>query len=145
MELSPSRGAANSAATQEFPSISHYIYKLCALHSEKQKLQEILGRSNRLFPFIWSWLHSNDASNRFFLDAGESLSRCYLAAIRGHTDRSTVTRVQQFFYCCVCIHCRGNIFAEPLPSNERRDTYRDTDWWDGFVRDAVEMGSDITI
>jgi hypothetical protein len=28
-------------------------------------------------------------------------------------------RVQQFFYCCVCISCRGNVFTEPLPSNDR--------------------------
>jgi hypothetical protein len=27
-------------------------------------------------------------------------------------------RVQQFFFCCVCIHCRGNVFTEPLPSND---------------------------
>jgi hypothetical protein len=27
-------------------------------------------------------------------------------------------RVQQFFYCCVCIHYHGNVSAEPLPSNE---------------------------
>jgi hypothetical protein len=27
-------------------------------------------------------------------------------------------RVQQFFYCCVCIRCRGNVFTEPLPSNK---------------------------
>jgi hypothetical protein len=26
-------------------------------------------------------------------------------------------RVQQFFYCCVCIRCRGKVFIEPLPSN----------------------------
>jgi hypothetical protein len=24
---------------------------------------------------------------------------------------------QQFFYCCVCIRCRGNDFTEPFPSN----------------------------
>jgi hypothetical protein len=29
--------------------------------------------------------------------------------------------IQQFFYCCVCIHCSGNVFTEQLPSNERRD------------------------
>jgi hypothetical protein len=29
-------------------------------------------------------------------------------------------RVQQFFYCYVCIRCRGNISIEPLPSNDRR-------------------------
>jgi hypothetical protein len=28
---------------------------------------------------------------------------------------------QQFFYCCLCICCRGNVFIEPLPSNDRRD------------------------
>jgi hypothetical protein len=28
-------------------------------------------------------------------------------------------RVQQFFYCCVCICYRGNVYTEPLPSNEK--------------------------
>jgi hypothetical protein len=28
-------------------------------------------------------------------------------------------RVQQFFYCWVCIHYRGNVSTEPLPSNDR--------------------------
>jgi hypothetical protein len=28
-------------------------------------------------------------------------------------------RVQQFIYCCVCIRCRGKVFTEPLPSNNR--------------------------
>jgi hypothetical protein len=28
-------------------------------------------------------------------------------------------RVQQFFYCCICILCRGNVFTEPLPSKSR--------------------------
>jgi hypothetical protein len=28
-------------------------------------------------------------------------------------------RVQQFFYCCVCICYRGNVSTEPLPSNDR--------------------------
>jgi hypothetical protein len=29
-------------------------------------------------------------------------------------------RLQQFFYCCVCIRCRDNIFTEPLSSNDSR-------------------------
>jgi hypothetical protein len=29
-------------------------------------------------------------------------------------------RVQQFFYCWVCIHYRGNVFTELLPSNTQR-------------------------
>jgi hypothetical protein len=28
-------------------------------------------------------------------------------------------RVQQFFYCCVCIRYSDNVFTEPLPSNDR--------------------------
>jgi hypothetical protein len=49
-------------------------------------------------------------------------------------------RVQQF--CCfMCIRCRCNIFTEPLPSNDRMDTYTDTDWWEGFMKCAVETGS----
>jgi hypothetical protein len=34
---------------------------------------------------------------------------------RPHSKR----RVQQFFYCCVCIRYRGNVSTEPLPSNDR--------------------------
>jgi hypothetical protein len=34
-------------------------------------------------------------------------------------------RVQQFFYCCVCIRCGGNVSTEPLPSNDRGDTHTD--------------------
>jgi hypothetical protein len=28
-------------------------------------------------------------------------------------------RVQQFFYCCVCIRYCGNVSTEPLPSNDK--------------------------
>jgi hypothetical protein len=34
-------------------------------------------------------------------------------------------RVQQF-YCCVCIHYRGNVSTEPLPSNDRGTHITDT-------------------
>jgi hypothetical protein len=37
---------------------------------------------------------------------------------------------------------KGSIhFIEPLPSNNRRDTHRDTDRWEGFMKCAIEMGS----
>jgi hypothetical protein len=29
-------------------------------------------------------------------------------------------RIQQFFYCCVCIRYHGNVYTEPLPSNDRK-------------------------
>jgi hypothetical protein len=37
--------------------------------------------------------------------------------------------IQQFFYCCVCILCRGNVFTEPLSSNNGGggDTHTDTE------------------
>jgi hypothetical protein len=49
--------------------------------------------------------------------------------------------VQQLFYCCVCIRCSGNVFTEPLPSNDRVQIYRHIDWRKGFMNYAVEMGS----
>jgi hypothetical protein len=33
-------------------------------------------------------------------------------------------RVQHFLYCCVCIRYSGNVFTEPLPSNETGYTCR---------------------
>jgi hypothetical protein len=35
-------------------------------------------------------------------------------------------RVQQFFYCCVCIRYRGNVSTKPLASNGMGDTQADT-------------------
>jgi hypothetical protein len=32
--------------------------------------------------------------------------------------------IQQFFYCCMCIYCCGNVSAQPLPTNNRGDTYK---------------------
>jgi hypothetical protein len=32
-------------------------------------------------------------------------------------------------------------FTKPLPSNEKRNKCIDTDWWEGFMKYAVEMGS----
>jgi hypothetical protein len=49
-------------------------------------------------------------------------------------------RVQQFFYYCVCICCRGNVFTEPLPSNDR-GIHIQAYWWKGFMKYAEEMGS----
>jgi hypothetical protein len=42
----------------------------------------------------------------------------YFCLIRHGPQR--IRRVQQLFYYCVYILCRGNVFTEPLPSNDRR-------------------------
>jgi hypothetical protein len=39
----------------------------------------------------------------------------------------------------VCIPYSGNVFTDPLPSNDWRDTY--TDGWEEFIKYALEMGS----
>jgi hypothetical protein len=68
-------------------------------------------------------------------------------------------RVQQFFYCCVCIRFRRNVSTEPLPRNDKGIftepsrclptkggyTYRHTDWWDGIYNYAVEIGAGAVI
>jgi hypothetical protein len=41
----------------------------------------------------------------------------YFTLIRHGLHRKRL--VQQFFYCCVCIRCRGNVFTEPLLSDDR--------------------------
>jgi hypothetical protein len=55
--------------------------------------------------------------------------------------------VQQFFYCC------SIVLIELLPSNDTgflpnhcpttigAYTYRHTDWWEGFLKYAIEMGA----
>jgi hypothetical protein len=44
-----------------------------------------------------------------------------------------------------CVRCRGNVFTKPLPSNDKEHIHTDTDWWEGFTKYAVEMGSSATI
>jgi hypothetical protein len=78
------------------------------------------------FPLIRHEPHRK-RREQFLVAAGKCLpSRC-LATIGGYTDRPTDSPlirhgphrkrcVQQFFYCCMCIRCRGNVFTEPLPS-----------------------------
>jgi hypothetical protein len=36
-------------------------------------------------------------------------------------------------------------FTKLLPSKERSDTHTDTDWWEGFMKYAIKMGSDAMI
>jgi hypothetical protein len=50
-------------------------------------------------------------------------------------------RDQQFFYCCMCIHCCGNILTELSPSNNGEYTYRHTNWWEEFMKYTTEIGS----
>jgi hypothetical protein len=46
--------------------------------------------------------------------------------------------IQRFFFCCMRICC-CNVFTEQLPSSD--DMYRCTDWWEGFMKYAIKIGS----
>jgi hypothetical protein len=83
----------------------HYIL------SYQKKIQEILGRTNRLSFEMGP--HRKQRLQQFFAAAGNSLPG-YLATMRASTD----TRVE---FCC--IRRSGNVFTKPLPSNERSDTF----------------------
>jgi hypothetical protein len=41
----------------------------------------------------------------------------YFPSIKHGSHRKR--RLKLFFYCCMCILCRGSVSTEPLPSNER--------------------------
>jgi hypothetical protein len=61
------------------------------------------------------------------IETRSSGKNAYVSLIRhGHHIKRCL---QQFFYFCVCIRCRGKVITKPLPSNDRRYTYRHTDWW----------------
>jgi hypothetical protein len=49
---------------------------------------------------------------------------------------------KQFFYCCMCIRCRGNILPSRCLTRIWGYTYRHKDLWEGFMKYAVELGSD---
>jgi hypothetical protein len=63
---------------------------------------------------------------------------CYFPFIRRGSHRKLCD--QQFFHCWVCTRCRCSDSNEPLPSNDTGYTYRHTDWREGFMKNAVEMG-----
>jgi hypothetical protein len=48
-------------------------------------------------------------------------------------------RVQQFFYCCMCIGSSGKVL--PSLCLPRIGDISHADWWEGFMKYAVETGS----
>jgi hypothetical protein len=45
----------------------------------------------------------------------------------------------------ILLHCSGDVFTEPLPSNDRGYTNRHRDWWEVFMNCAVEKDSGLMI
>jgi hypothetical protein len=61
------------------------------------------------------------------------------------TRTNRIRRVQQFFYCFTCIRCSCNVFIESLPSRGRGYKFSHTDWWEGFMKYVVKIGSSAMI
>jgi hypothetical protein len=72
----------------------------------------------QLFPQL-NWI---DISSQSSLQSSTALSTTkpqlssFITTLHGPNRKH---RFQQFLYCCLRIRCRGNLFTNPLPSNER--------------------------
>jgi hypothetical protein len=120
-------------------------------------LQVVLGRTYRLFSFMRHGLHRKRRLRQFFVAAGTLLRSYHLATIGGYTEKHTDSpliihgphrkwRSQQFFHCCSHLAKKGDKqFTEPLPSNDKTDTQKHTDWWVGFMEYAIKIGSGVMI
>jgi hypothetical protein len=66
-------------------------------------------------PLIWHWPNRKRCLQQFFI----AMRTCLMSR---------------------CLAMKGGIhFTKPLPSNDRRYTH--TDWWEGFMKYIIEMGS----
>jgi hypothetical protein len=68
------------------------------------------GFSKRIMPILFSLCYNGSLVTRTVV----SLPSFHFILLHRKN------RVQQLFYCCVCVRCRGNVFTEPLPRNVRR-------------------------
>jgi hypothetical protein len=100
----------------------------------------------------------NDAPNNSSFTRKSLYASCYVATTEDthtnpQTHASNNSSIAEWF------RCSGNVFTVPLPSNERRDTiypslclstkggytYRHTDWREGIMKYAAEIGSRVMI
>jgi hypothetical protein len=122
-------------------------HHILALPLKKIQEREILGRTNRLLCF--------DATRTAYKTTPPTIHCCgnIYTKLLPNNDRGIHTQTHR--------HASNNSFVVariltgPLPSNDRRDTvyrafakdrsegciYRHTDWWEGVMKYAVEMGS----
>jgi hypothetical protein len=125
------------------------------LYTYKKFWEELIA----YFPLIQHGTQRKRGLQQFFVAGGTPLQICHLSTRKGYTDKpndppliihgphkndasnnSSIvaegTRLPSR-----CLATKGGIhFTEPLPSNDRR-IHRHTDWWEGFIMYAVEVGS----
>jgi hypothetical protein len=72
------------------------------------------------FPLIWHGSHKEWRRQQFFVAAGTFLLMCYPTIIEVHTDPQS--QASNNSSILARIRRRGNVFTEPLTSNERKNT-----------------------
>jgi hypothetical protein len=118
------------------------------MNLERKNSKKILEELTFYFPLIRHGPYRKRRLQKFFIASGTSFRSCYLATIRGYTDRPTDTPatipvlLTVFFAAGTCLPSRCvAIEVYTLPSLCLATTYRHTNWLEGFVKYAVEMGS----
>jgi hypothetical protein len=114
----------------------------------KPELTRNIKQRDYLWGFLWRCIlwptgkYKHDTiykENNKFL---EELTAYFLFLLHGpHIKRF----VQQLFYRCLCISCRGNVFTKSLSSNDTWiliDTHK---LWEGFINYVIVLGSDAII
>jgi hypothetical protein len=124
----------------------HYIFDSVEATTKRlgnQSNQQCIATTGRdaatSLPICWV-IYTSALNEIKYMDKQDVLGRTnwLLSLIRHGPHRKR--RVQKFLYCSVYSSCRGNIFTEPLPSNDR-GLHIYTDWWEGFMKYAVKMAS----
>jgi hypothetical protein len=87
-----------------------------SFYKNKKLWEELIA----YFPFIRHGSHRKQCLQQFFV-AGTSLPSYYLETIWGYTGPQTHMPNNSSIFACICF--RRNVFTEPLPSNERRNTF----------------------
>jgi hypothetical protein len=116
------------------------IYTIIALFrhgGEEQCVQDFVGKPERKKPLGRSRSQWEDNVNKKFWE--ELVA--YFSFIRHGSHRKR--RAQQFFYCYLCIHCRGNVFTDPLPGNEAWIHIQTHRLMGMIYEDVVEMDSGV--
>jgi hypothetical protein len=94
------------------PPLLHTLFEFVKLHTEFS----CVVTAKKYFYKEWRMYRSKRQSANI-------LGRiAYLLLIRYGPHRKW--RVQPFFYCCVCIRCRCNVFTEPSNRNVHIQTHR---------------------
>jgi hypothetical protein len=83
------------------------------------QIQNLVGLSEEQKAFGRPDVDEKMILQEFFRRTDRLLSFHYIFSIWHDTDG--IENTAPNYFCCVCIGCRGNLFTEPLSSNDKRD------------------------